>query len=795
MQLPKSAIRVLLALLFLVAVGPRLSLLNESVYPYFRGDSATHYRHMQYAADNGPLLGPVTKANFPEGYRPAEERVVGVEWLTGQVFKVVRYFSDTDMRHFVRHWIIGWAAMLVFFAFGIARRLWGCQGAGLTAAGLVALHQPLVAATWGRDIEHTLFATVLMALHIWVVTIWRERPSPARAVGATVAAIPLLFTWEWAPYYLAGVSLWMVSVTAVVARQRLWLVIGHAVVLMIVAWTLPFHLMNKTGANWTLAALVSSVLVVVVSSRRTLGDRLAAGKLFAPVSAAMWLVGTLVITALVSPFRAAGGGTGTDGYIWARLTHLAGRPFDTAELSDVARHTWSLGHAPPTGHFMVQVLLPLALLIAAGWWATRGHASARTWRAVAVISSAATLWLMLDRSALVPVATLLCVFAAAGAAHFSQSRWRRVLVISAFYLVSTQTFFTLQTGDVVNASARAIGLTPIDNNQFLFASLENTDRELIRFVATRTKVSDPVFAPADAGALLLTFSGRTAVLLEGVSSRVARQREVDAMKMYFQDEATLYAFCKRNGIKNVLYRVDLLLDDGAYGPAYTAGVDTVRTTSAAYRMHFAPETLKRFVLEYENEHYRLFAVTDTPRPTFLTDHPVVYQEMVMERNGDSISSFAQRVNTITLLYSDALLAESRGQVDRALELYRFILEQAPFHTPTRIRAGVVLMSKNQVEQAITVLSPILDYAPDNGEALYQTAYALARADRTARAQSLLTILFQTSRDQDLLERAGLLRAFIERGIPLDEPVLEDPTLDNPATNDPLDLLPQPSDSL
>jgi thioredoxin-like negative regulator of GroEL len=183
-------------------------------------------------------------------------------------------------------------------------------------------------------------------------------------------------------------------------------------------------------------------------------------------------------------------------------------------------------------------------------------------------------------------------------------------------------------------------------------------------------------------------------------------------------------------------------------------------------MHFAPESLRRFNLVYENEHYRLFKRIDSPEPIFLTDHPPVYQRDIMIRNGDTYGSFLDRVNRLTLVYTDASRAAAAGDYESALRDLTWCLQQAPRFTRARVLLGSTLLSMGRPEEAKAELMSVIQYAPDNPEALYYAAFSLAQLGETEHATSLLNILGTTTRNRDLLERARLLQSFIDQGVEL-----------------------------
>jgi tetratricopeptide (TPR) repeat protein len=292
--------------------------------------------------------------------------------------------------------------------------------------------------------------------------------------------------------------------------------------------------------------------------------------------------------------------------------------------------------------------------------------------------------------------------------------------------------------------------------------MENTDEELIRFVARRTSTKDPVLGLPDATALLLAFSGRTSVLLEGGYRADFSAREVAMTRLLYGDEAPLYLRCRDDGIRYLLYSIDYLLDTTRYSPLYLAGLALAPQRCVATSMQFAPEELTHFNLVYENDRYRLFRVTDGPEPVFLTDHPPVYQRDILRRHGDDYRSFRERIGRLMVVYSEAREMANLRRFDAAIGRLNWCLEQAPGFTRARVALGAALLENGQAERASEVLMSVIQYAPDNTDALYLAADALSTMGQNEKALSLLEILYGATRDSDVIERAKLLEALIRR---------------------------------
>jgi tetratricopeptide (TPR) repeat protein len=382
-----------------------------------------------------------------------------------------------------------------------------------------------------------------------------------------------------------------------------------------------------------------------------------------------------------------------------------------------------------------------------------------------MVGGGAALAALLDRS-LLPVAAPVMIAVAAGAGRsLARSVGRRGTWVAVAALVACAgTLFRNGAPDVAYQLSKVAGWGSRDPHSFLWVSLQNTDRELVRFVASRTSVRESFLAPDDLSALLLAFSGRTIVALPGGLSKAPAERQVELTRVLYRSEEELYQLCHDQRIDYVLYSVDVLLDTGRYSPRYRAGVRSIDPESVAFQMHFEPESLRRFTLLYENDHYRLFDVTGSPQPIFATDHPPFYQPALLAKANRDVEAFRRLAVEIMLTYADAVNARARGNAEGARRRLEWCLLQAPRFSMARLALADALMDLDRYDDARRVVAKLIEYAPDNTQALYYSAYVNAYLGRMDEAKPYLTLLLSLERDPEMLRRARALQAMVEQGI-------------------------------
>jgi hypothetical protein len=756
MSLSRRVIFLILCGLFIAAVAARVSTTDRLDSPYFKGASAMSYRHMLMVADGVPLTTHDARAGHPEGYVPAQYRAAGAETLAGLAYRAVRTVSDIDGRPFARRLIIVIASLCVFTVYGAASSLWRSREAGLLAAFLVAFVPALVLATNGRVFSHAVFASFFASLYASVALRALPRSSAAATLLAAPVAFLLLWVWEPARYGLAAWTAAAALAAPVERRTRIVFVISHAAAIVTAVLVIPHLAAAHAIGAWTTAAALAVVPVALLPESRRRGWR----------GPAYLVVATVLLTVLATPLRAgASEQLPALEYAFTRIRFLFERP-PAALLSDWMRAVWSSDHAPLTTSALISLMVPV-LLCSIAWMTNR---AAREYRprfaaalALFVLACGAV---MVDRS-LLPIAPVAMIVLVSGGA--ARVRWRSWPqsggVLLGAYTALAGVVLAGRPLDITHQVARAAGVTGRDSASFTWVSLENTDRELVRFVSTRTSVSESFLASEDLSGLLLAFTGRTVARLPGATSRAAEVRDVGLTRALYRDETEFYELCRQEKIDYVVYSIDVLLDGGPYSPAYQAGGSTLDPSSIAARMHFDPESLRHFTLMYENDHHRLFRVTASVEPVFLTDHPLFYQRDLFVRDGGSIEKFRSHVVWLMFMYTNGLNARARGDAEEARRIFDQCVRHAPRFTRAQIALAGAYMDLGRYETARDRIAGVIQYAPDNPAALYSAAFVQVQLNHPEAAKPFLELLAQTA-DAAMIEKGRALQYNIDNRIPL-----------------------------
>lgn len=756
---------VLLAVLYLAAVWVRTHH-AETRYPYFNGESATRFRIAASVAADGHLPDTDQRVFVPDGFAPVEAGPVGVEYVTGQLYRIVSRFSDMSPVQFARLLVILVFALTVFAGYAITRTLWSCTAAGFFTAFLVAFYPPLVFASDGRDFLHGPFAATVAAFGIAGLVRWLRRPSPGAAITAALATFALHAAWEHTGYFAA-----LVAVVVLLSRPErvagAAMIVAQLLAVLSAGILFPHLRAGHYLASWP------AILVLACAARFVAGNRLP--RRLQPASYAAIAAVFAIVVARV----AAGDETMPSlGEYWlARLRFIAGKPDDPMMLTPALRTLWAYRSAPPGWYGVVTFFLPWLLLApatvmgirrfraAAGSHTTGSTEGAvapvgRTW-AVVIVGALGVVAFLIDHSAV--LIAPLCVLPLASAAFFGfRGQWRArvlpvVLAVAVMGAELAAPFGRLNPGYRLASALRGSEGT---DDGFLWVSIGNADLELVRHLVSRTSVGDVFLAPPRIASLMVQFAGRKLVLVPGAGTVAAAQRTSELMRLYYENEDTLYERCRALGITHIVYSVDVLLDTSKYSNRYLAGLGYTPEGGAVWDMHFKPERLHHFTLAYENDNYRVFRVTKESEPFFLTDHPPVYQRRIMETHGDSLDEFHRRIVDVLLTYSTARELQEAGDDEAAIRRFRYCVTQAPEFTRGWLGVGDSALRLGELKTAGSAYVRVLQVAPDNAHALYFGAVSVSRLGDRGQALKMLAVLLNST-DNTELRRQGLkLQAYL-----------------------------------
>jgi thioredoxin-like negative regulator of GroEL len=139
---------------------------------------------------------------------------------------------------------------------------------------------------------------------------------------------------------------------------------------------------------------------------------------------------------------------------------------------------------------------------------------------------------------------------------------------------------------------------------------------------------------------------------------------------------------------------------------------------------------------------------------------------VFVRSGRNLEQFHNNAVFLLLTYADGLTARAAGDAESARRRLAQCVDQAPRFTKARLALADALMDLGRYGPARDQIAAVIDYAPDNAEALYSAAFVQIQMNHPAAARPFLDLLLSQTGDPEMKEKARTLQSYIEQGLPL-----------------------------
>jgi len=131
---------------------------------------------------------------------------------------------------------------------------------------------------------------------------------------------------------------------------------------------------------------------------------------------------------------------------------------------------------------------------------------------------------------------------------------------------------------------------------------------IIEWFKRNTHKDEAVLGYIDVSAMILSRSGNPIVLEPIYELSKARERVRRYLGLLYENEGKFVSILRKRDIDYVLYDRGFLLDDSKSSLRYIFAIDRIERKSAAFMMHFYPESIPGLSLRYQTLSYRIFKV-------------------------------------------------------------------------------------------------------------------------------------------------------------------------------------------
>ncbi|MFH1680063.1 MAG: hypothetical protein ABIH26_05390 [Candidatus Eisenbacteria bacterium] len=702
----------------------------------FWTESAFHYRYAKMVAEGKPIPEIDYAAQMPEGLRPFSHITIGMELVSGALFRALRAAGlvDAPFHVFLIRFICWFSSLSILGAYLAGRAVWRGAWTGAAAAALYAV-SPLgyyrLVGNYGRE-DFTL-PLLFFFVAFFFRTLGEERRG-RRLIEANIAgffAAASLATWHLSRFFLlAFAPAIVVLVLLANERKRLRDAVWTATAWQLAAsFTVPVLVEKRHALSGEMFLFYAASILLHVSVRRV----------WRPARTAVILAGAFVLLyAGGTALRRNTEYSHVSGLVVQKLVHLGSKPEDPRALPFEARVFW----APPFNSPGPAIVIGLAGVV--GLWFSAGlvggllGAARRRMRAegasIVYLSFAFLLFFLLVERLVVILVFFLAVLSAG--IPVLAKRGRAGLAALLLLVIAWQAVENARGPSSAAARlARAVS-SPREEPR---APNYGNNRRLVEWIRTSTDPDDVFLTWYPTGPMVLVDGGRPIVLHSKFESSVIRARYRGLLEALYGSEEEMAALCERLGIDYFLFQANFVVDATDYSETYGAGYRAVPARSAAFLFHFYPEELQRFTLVYQDSYYRVyrFGAPLAPLPHRLPREEVweavrpSLDEPALD--SDAVPRILAAVEERRTLFESAHAAFAAEDRAAAGALVRRLLELSPDAEEAVLLGARIEWLEDRKEEALRMIEHGLETRPESAELWFLKGRILLDQKRPVRA--------------------------------------------------------------
>lgn len=591
-------------LLALIALNVYLKVYHSTLLPrfdpddelgYYKVESAYQYRYARMIAEGAPVPEVDIDAQYPEGVRVTRELTMAMERATGWCWRLwPSWLPKPAFPQFVILWVSVVSSLSLISFYAILLMLTGDAGVALAASACYGLSWAAISDLIGTYGFQCLALPLIFAgIAFFIAALKAGKPFPL-AVAAGLAWAAALGSWHvtrfiLASFFLAGFyAVWRADTAA---RERFRTALAVVLAFALGAG-LAFPVLRESRFALSPTMALGLALLAYLTLR---GKRLIA--CLAALAVLPWLLGQ------GAPESAAYGHA--YGLLIEKLRHALIKPADPSRLDWEARLLWVGPFNSPELGFMVFSALPLAFL---ALFRLAGPGKERT-PAASLIDGMALLYILGTAAVvrLLPIAAFF--FCLAAVRRIPAGKTLMIAAVASLAaLESLKTSFPYsRRNPIMWLSAPLTSQTP--GSPVLFQN----ERAMLEWLKDNAGPGKPVLAHYGISGPILAYTASPTLLNPKGESFSSRAKSMEYLRALYSDEEGFHRFCRKYGARYVVYTTGNVLDESRQGTRYDAAHLKLNVRDAAVRLHFFPESLKRFRLVYQNMDYRIFSTDERDR--------------------------------------------------------------------------------------------------------------------------------------------------------------------------------------
>jgi tetratricopeptide (TPR) repeat protein len=565
---------------------------------YFWTESAFHYRHFQMIAEGRQIPLVDFGIQYPEGLDTSRYITPVMEVVAGTIYRV--FFSNLPAHLFVVYFSIIFSTLSVIAIFLTAKIAWRSYPVAFACALVYGFTLASLSRSTGDGFvrEHFALPFIFFSFACFLDCM-REDNWRAGILGSVLFAVALA-AWHVTQLYL---TLFMVALIAVYFVTQEKDLLRHSLPILmasLAAAALLFPVLRAKYFIFSPALMLGFAFLIVTRTspfnkkRSIFTQGLVIG---------CFLIISLFIQKLL--------GTHSHVYelLFAKIRFLGRPPQDFAGLSFESRVMWTSAFVSPRLSELPIMLSTSLLFGPAGLALLTKRLLKKNAEAHEVMIAFFTVcffifFLMIHRMSIFAVFFMVLSIGALSLLQKAGFKYAAYIILIVCLFVQ----FSMQS------SLKLVASRPNHNDL----------RRLTAFIKNKTPADTPVLTTFQLGPSIAAYAGQPVILHSKFESRLLRDKVKQVYTSLYRTEDEFLELCKRLQAGLFVYQVNMVHGATPASMRYVAGAIPLKTNSAAFLFHFAPERLEHFKLIYQNATYRLYRVGKKTRsiPTETVYQPI-----------------------------------------------------------------------------------------------------------------------------------------------------------------------------
>ena len=672
--------------------------------PYFSTDghcfywteNAFHFRHAQMVSEGKPIPELDIDIQYPEGLRTDLYITPVMERVSGTLHRL--FFAEIPLHVFLTYFMALVSASSVGAVFLAGMFISRSKWVGLVAAIFYTLAPAAVVRSCGATFIREDFALPFIFYSFACFTWCLRNDSVIAAVIASLLLAIAMASWHLTQFYLllfiGGLLIVFLFQKSEILPRRSFTIL--TITLLITALALPVLRAKNTAVSLPLMLSYGLTLALWYIHRVNI---VAKRRVVCIASAAL----TFTFAALLIQ-HFLGGNSYIYQFILSKIRYLGELPQDSSLLPFEIKVTWTSSFiSTPLRDFLLllspAVFFGLAMLV---------RLAARIFRRTAQPAEILTAYFAFSTTLFFLLINRLSVFAVF------------FIAIPAGYIVLTKSRIlkALSIAGVVAAVVIAfhifgrLGLTPARPPQQYV-------EDVVNYIKNNSAEDDAVLSSFQFGPSIAAYARRPVVLHSKFESQTIRDKVKEVYTALYATEDEFYHVCSKYGADLFVYQTNMALESAPASIRYMVGADALRSDSAAFLLHFAPEKLKHFHLVHQNFACRIFRIGEKPaEPPDITYIALYDLSAVCDPQsvGEIVdhSAIAEGLKKLDFPQTHKQLADrflAKGDLDKAISEYGVALTMNDRYAEAGWGLGIAGYLSGRKQEGIESLKLALNQAP------------------------------------------------------------------------------------